>query len=140
MRNSARGYPAKLLFDRNVRAVGALFQSLAVNDHDAAPSAQEDLAGLLGLSQATIHHYEKGNDRISASRLLSIAHALESSITGVGQPSDVATRPSACARSRLLRRCSRIKVARRDAAAPTRPGTALLVGDAGKKAGMRGLQ
>jgi len=42
--------------------------------------SQEDLAGLLGLSQATIHHYEKGNDRISASRLLSIARALESSI------------------------------------------------------------
>ena len=42
--------------------------------------SQEDLGGLLGLSQATIHHYEKGSDRISASRLLSIARALNSSI------------------------------------------------------------
>ena len=42
--------------------------------------SQEDLGGLLDVSQATIHHYEKGNDRISASRLLSIARALESNI------------------------------------------------------------
>ena len=42
--------------------------------------SQEELGGILELSQATIHHYEKGNDRISASRLLSIARALESNI------------------------------------------------------------
>jgi len=52
---------------------------LALLRHERKLS-QEVLGGILELSQATIHHYEKGNDRISASRLVSIARALESNI------------------------------------------------------------
>jgi DNA-binding XRE family transcriptional regulator len=65
--------PIERSIDRHIGAKLALLR----RERDLS---QEDLGCLLGLSQATIHHYEKGNDRISASRLLSIARALESSI------------------------------------------------------------
>jgi len=65
--------PVEKRIDKHIGA------KLALLRHERNLS-QEELGGILELSQATIHHYEKGNDRISASRLLSIARALESNI------------------------------------------------------------
>jgi transcriptional regulator with XRE-family HTH domain len=65
--------PVEKRIDKHIGA------KLALLRRERNPS-QEEFGSILELSQATIHHYEKGNDRISASRLLSIARALESNI------------------------------------------------------------